>query len=101
MTIPNVVKVTDEGLFIPHEAFESFGEIEVVRTPDSIIIQPKYKSRQEILQVLQKTGLLLNRQQVLFPQRSVSPDEQAELAHKFSAGRPLSEIIIEEREERW
>ena len=101
MAIPNQVKVTDEGLFIPHEAFESFGEIEVVRTPDSIIIQPKYKSRQELLRALEKTGLLLNRQQVLLPQRSVSPDEQAELAHKFSAGRPLSEIIIEEREERW
>lgn len=101
MTISNVVKVTDEGLFIPHEALKGFGEIEVVRTPDSIIIQPKYKSRQEVLQVLHKTGLLLKRQQALLPQPSISPAEQTELAHKFSAGQPLSEIIIKEREERW
>jgi len=100
MSTLTAVKVIDEGLLIPHEAYESFGEIEVVRMSDSIVIQPKYKPREQIIQVLHKTGLLLRQQQTL-PESPVSPEERAELARKFSAGRPLSEIIIEEREERW
>jgi len=101
MSIPVAVEVTEKGLFIPHEAYEGFGEIEIVRTHNSIVIQPKYKSREQIIQTLQETGLLLRQQQTLLPEGPVSPEERAELARKFSAGRPLSEIIIEEREERW
>jgi hypothetical protein len=101
MTVADGVRVTEKGLFIPHEAYESFGEIEVVRTPNSIIIQPKSPSPQRIIRLLQQTGLLLNREQLLQPERVISPEERANLAHKFGTGRPLSEIIIEERDERW
>jgi len=101
MTIADVVKVTEEGLFIPHEAYKSFGEIEIVRISDSIIIQPKSPSPQQIIQILQQTGLLLSRQQLSQPAKAISSEERADLAHRFSIGRPLSEIIIEEREERW
>ena len=100
MSMQIVVKVLDEGLFIPHEAYENFGEIEVVRTSDSIVIQPKRKPRERIIQALQQSGLLLSQHQTL-PEKPVSPEERAELARKFSVVRPLSEIIIEEREERW
>ena len=49
MSMQIVVKVLDEGLFIPQEAYENFGEIEVVRTSDSIVIQPKRRSRERII----------------------------------------------------
>jgi len=101
MSMPVAIKVTDKGLFIPHEAYESFGEIEIVRTPDSIVIQPKSKAREQIIQTLQETGLLLRQQHTLLPDRLLSLEEGAELTRRFGAGRPLSEIIIEEREERW
>lgn len=101
MNTPVEVKVTDEGLLIPHEAYESFGEVEIVRTPEAIVIQPKYKSREQIVKMLQNRGLLLRSQQAMPPEKPISQEERAILAHKFSVGRPLSEIIIEEREDRW
>jgi len=100
MTIADVVKVTPKGVFIPRAAYENFGEIEVVRTSGSIVIQPKSQSPDKIVELLQQTGLLLSHKQAPPSGRAVSSEERTELAQKFSVGRPLSESIIEEREER-
>ncbi len=101
MTIRDVVTLTDKGLFIPHEVYAGFGEIEIVRLSDSIIIQPKSEPREQFIQLLQQTGLIVSYQLAQRPERRVSFVERAELAHKFSKGRPLSELIIEERDEQW
>lgn len=101
MTIADVVKVTPKGVFIPRAAYENFGEIEVVRTSESIVIQPKSQSPDQIVELLQQTGLLLTHKQTPPSGRAISPKERTELAQKFGAGRPLSESIVEEREERW
>lgn len=101
MTIRDVVTLTDKGLFIPHAVYESFGEIEIVRLFDSIIIQPKSEPREQFIQLLQQTGLIVGYQLAQRPEKTVSCVERAELAHKFNTGRPLSELIIEERGEQW
>ncbi len=35
------VQVTEKGLFIPHDTYQSFGEIEVVLDKNYILIKPK------------------------------------------------------------
>jgi hypothetical protein len=35
------VQVTDEGLFIPRNTYQSFGEIDIVFGKDYILIKPK------------------------------------------------------------
>ncbi len=101
MIIKDMVKLTEKGLFIPREAYASFGEIEIIHTPHAIVIQPRLPSRQQIIEVLYQSGLLVDRQRLPHPQQTVSPQERTDLARKFGAGQPLSEFIIEEREESW
>ena len=65
----------------------------------SIKLTPQTE-RERVLQVLEASGLLVKPQW-----EPTSPPvffaEFAELAEKFSVGQPLSEIVIEERKERW
>lgn len=55
-------------------------------------------TRAQVRQVLRTAGLLYEPDWETPP--PVSPEERARLAQKLGQGRPLSEIIIEEREDR-
>jgi hypothetical protein len=99
------VQVTSEGLLIPYAAIREWLEqgVEVIKDKERIIIRPRSTPRTErerVLRILEASGLLVKPQwEPTSP--PVSPAELAELAKKFSVGQPLSEIVIEEREERW
>jgi len=103
MSTPVPVKITEEGLFLPRQAYQDLGEVEVLRHPDYILIKSKAISnrglRDQVTEVLREAGLLVEPTWERPP--TVPPEERAALARKFSTGRPLSEIIIEEREESW
>jgi hypothetical protein len=108
MTTDISVQITPQGLLIPlaaiHEWLEE-GDLEVIKEDQRIIIQPKSTSplteREQVLQILEKAGLILPPERLPPGHKPVSPEEQMELAHKFSVGRPLSELIMEERESGW
>ena len=98
-------RITPEGLVIPHAAIREWLEqgIEVIKDEERIVIQPQSASlteREHVLQILEEDGLLVKPEwQPTSP--PVSDAELSELAKKLSVGRPLSEIVIEEREEGW
>lgn len=56
--------------------------------------------RRRVQEVLVAAGLRQPISTSLRTPRSLSDEERAELARRFSADRPLSELIIEEREGR-
>ncbi len=98
------VQMTPQGLLIPHAALGDWDKVEVWRENQRIIIQPQALSpvqeRELVIQALRKDGLLVEMVgEPLAP--PVTPEERAELAKKLSVGRPLSEIIIEERRAGW
>jgi hypothetical protein len=99
------VQITPQGVLIPRAAIQEWIEqgIEVIKDEQRIIIQPRpapRTKRERVLRILEESGLLVKPQwEPTSP--PVSSTELAELAKKFSVGRPLSEIVIEEREERW
>jgi hypothetical protein len=99
MPIAELVKETKNGLFISREAYANFGEIEIMRTDNSIIIRPRTQSPQGIIQILQQTDLLMDQRDLPVPEAVVTQDDRVKLAKRFSNGRPLSEIIIENRDE--
>ncbi len=105
MATPITAKMTSKGLLIPRAAIREWLEqdIEVLKEKERIVVQPRsapQTERERIVQILEDSGLLVKPEwEPTSP--PVSSDELAELAEKFSVGRPLSEIIIEEREERW
>ena len=94
--------VTEDGLHLPRQLFRHTGEVEVIERDDYIVVKPKHHAvndlRARALAVLLAAGALV--QLDWAPQPAPSPDERAELARKFSVGRPLSEWIIEERTDR-
>ncbi len=99
------VQVTPEGLLIPRAAIHEWleGGIEVVKEEARIVIQPRpapLTERERVLQILGEAGLSLPPEPLPSDHKPVSLEEQAELARKFSVGRPLSEMVIEEREDR-
>jgi hypothetical protein len=101
-TIP--VQMTARGLLIPRAALQNWGEIEVLQEDRRIIIQPKTvtppEERELVIQALREDGLLLDMTgEPLSP--PVTPAERAELAQKLSVGRPLSELVGEERQAGW
>jgi len=92
-----------QGLLIPRAMIQDWGEVEVVKGKHRIVIQPKTltpgQERELAIQALREDGLLYEPDWE--PDLSVISDkERAELAKRLSVGRPLSEIIIEEREDR-
>ncbi len=139
MATPLAVQTTPQGILIPRAAFQDWGEVEVVREKDRIVIQPKLpvsvQERETITQALGEAGLLNEPEaETDLPVISdeletdrpnsldqigdemkaaglvedlpwthlpvVSPQERARLAKKLSYGKPLSEIIIEDRADR-
>jgi len=58
--------------------------------------------RRQIIEALAQAGLLANAPALYpIPEEPVSEEEEEELAHIFAGEKPLSEIIIEERQEGW
>jgi len=104
MSTAIAVQITEQGILLPRAAYQDWGDIEVIKEERRIIIRPKALTPQQeqdlAIQALREDGLLaeLNWEATYPP---VTPKERAELARKLSAGRPLSEIIIEEREAGW
>ena len=58
--------------------------------------------RQRIIDALAHAGLLANAPALYpIPEEPISEEEEEELARIFAGHKPLSEIIIEERQEGW
>ncbi len=99
-------QMTPQGLLIPRAAIQEWAqvELEAVKDETGILIRPKAvlleQERALDMQILEEAGLLLPIEPAPTSVTLVSVERQAELARKFSVGKPLSEIIIEEREDR-
>ena len=104
MTTTLAVQMTPQGILIPRAAFQDWGKVEVLQEKRRIIVQPQSSTqaqeRELVIQALRKDGLLVEMAgEPLSP--SITPEERAELAKNLSVGRPLSEIVIEERRAGW
>lgn len=101
------VKITPQGLLIPRTALGDWleqGELEVVKAEKQIIIQPKstpLTEREQVWQILEQAGLLTPVEPLPPDHVPLSPEEKKGLARKLSQGRPLSEVIMEERARGW
>ena len=102
MTTTLLLKVTEDGLRLPRQLFRQTGEVEVVERNDYILIRSKSSqmqdTRTQVMAALREAQLLITPDWEQLP--IVSAAERAELAQKAGQGKPLSEIIIDEREER-
>jgi len=98
-------QMTPQGLLVPRSALGEWLErgVDVVREKERIVIRPrpaKLDEREEAIRILDEAGLLVKPdwEPTVSP---VSDAELEELARKFSVGRPLSQIVMEERAEGW
>ncbi len=102
MTTTLLLKVTEDGLRLPRRLFRQTGEVEVVERNDYILIRPKSSQLQDAraraIAALREAQLLITPDWEQLP--IVSPAERAELAQKAGQGKPLSEIIIDARDDR-
>ena len=58
--------------------------------------------RKQFIEALAQAGLLANEPSLFpFPDEPLSEEEQNDLARIFAGEKPLSQIIIEERQEGW
>jgi len=99
------VKITDEGVLIPHPLLEAWGDIQVVEIEqhaDALVVKPKvnHTSRlhDRIVNEMKVAGLV--EELPWAPPLAVSAEARAHLAEKLSQEQPLSELILEYREER-
>ena len=98
------VKVTPQGVLVPRPLIAALGgdveEVEIEQRSDAIIIKAKTKRasqlRAQILREMKAAGLIEDLTWAQPP--AISSEERARLAKQLSYGRPLSEIIIEDRE---
>lgn len=61
-----------------------------------------YEERRRIIEAMASAGLLANSPELSFnSEEIISEEEEEELAQILAGERPLSEIIIEERQEGW
>lgn len=102
-TTITTAQITPQGLLIPREALGNLEsqELEIVVEDEAIIIRPKSataEAKTQVRQILRETGSLYKPEWKTPP--SVSTAEREQLAQKAGQGRPLSEIIIEERQDR-
>lgn len=100
MTTSVAVQVTSRGILIPRSLIAEWDvqEVEIERHPHVIIIKPKDPRRDAIISEMKATGLV---EELLWTQPPLAtPQDRARLAEKLSVGKPLSELIIEERENR-
>ncbi|HOU15903.1 MAG TPA: hypothetical protein PKZ84_22590 [Anaerolineae bacterium] len=101
-----IAQVTSQEVRIPLDGLEAWKdkELEMVRERSMLVIRPrKLEPRQErelAIQALREDGLLAEiKHAPIYP--PIAPGERAELSRKLSAGRPLSELVIEERKAGW
>lgn len=102
MSIVIAAKVTPRGVLVPRPLITAWGdvqEVEIEQHPNLIIIRPKdggaRQLRNQIVSEMKAAGLV---QDLLWAQPSaISSEERARLAERLSYGKPLSEIIIEDR----
>lgn len=96
-------QMVPQGLLIPRAALGDWytRELEVVREEQRIVIQPRptaTDTRSQVRQALREAGMLYEPDWE--KPAPVSPEERVRLAKKLAQGRPLSESIIAEREDR-
>jgi hypothetical protein len=99
------VKITDEGVLIPHPLLEDWGdiqEVEIEQRADALVVKPKADPssslHNRIVDEMKAAGLI--EELPWTPPLPVSAEARAHLAEKLSRGHPLSELILEDREER-
>lgn len=105
MTKVIAAKVTSEGVLVPRPLITAWGdiqEVEIEQHPHAIVIKPKANRASQlhaqIVSDMKAEGLIED-----LPWKQppvVSSEERARLAKKLSHGKPLSEIIIEDRGNR-
>lgn len=99
------VKVTAQGVLVPRPLIEGWGdiqEVEIERRADAIIIKPKgqvtHQLHDRMIKEMKAAGLIEDLPWAHPP--VISGKERARLAKTLSKGKPLSEIVVEEREDR-
>jgi hypothetical protein len=97
------VKVTRQGVLVPRPLIQAWGdveEVEIEQRANALIITPKESGENQVQARIvgeMKTAGLVEELPWAKP-RTVPPEERARLAEKLGRGKPLSEIIIEDRE---
>ncbi len=101
-----VAQVISQELHIPLTGLDAWqdAELELVREKSVLVIRPRklkpLQERELAIQALREDGLLVEMKQTpIYP--PIAPGERAELSRKLSAGRSLSELVIEERKAGW
>ena len=97
-------KVSARGVLVPHEIIVALGNVEEVQIegrPNAVIITRKTKHpdarRVDLIQRMKAAGLV---EDLSWPEPpAVSPRARTRLAEELSHGKPLSELIMEDREE--
>ena len=98
------LRKTSQGWLIPRTALGDWDrqELEAVWEEEQIVIRPKAAitggTHSEVRQILREAKMLYEPDWELPP--AVSPEERAELAKKLAGDPPLSEIIINDRQDR-
>jgi hypothetical protein len=99
------VKVTAQGVIVPRPLIEEWGdiqEVEIEQHTDAIIIRPKGPTvndlNERIVKEMKAAGLVEELSWSHPP--VISTEQRARLAETLSQGKPLSEIVIEDREDR-
>ena len=105
MTRAVAVKVTPQGVLVPRPLITAWGdvqEVEIQQYADVIVIRPKtnrsHQLHAQFVSEMKAAGLIEDLPWAHPP--VVSSEERARLAKKLSHGKPLSEIIIEDRGDR-
>ena len=98
-------QVVPEGLLVPRSVLGEWLErgVDVVKEKERIVIRPRpvmLDEREEAIRILEEAGLLLPPEPLPASYVPISAEKRAELSRKFSVGRPLSELVIEDREDR-
>lgn len=98
------VKVTPQGVLVPRLLLLAWGdvlEVEIEQLDDAIVIKPSTgrasRLQAQIVSQMKAAGLIEDLSWAEPP--AVSAEERMRLAKVLSAGKPLSEIILEERGE--
>ncbi len=102
MTKVIALKVTPQGVLVPLPFITAWGdvqEVEIEQRSNAVIIKPKANRASQlhahIVDEMKAAGLIEDLPWAQPP--VVSSEERARLAEKLSHGKPLSEIIIEDR----
>ena len=97
-------KVTSRGVLVPRSLMASWGnvhQVEIELQGDVVVIKPSLAetddSRTELIDKLKAVGLI---EDVSWEsETSISDEDRAHLAKVFGNDKPLSEMIIEDREQ--